>query len=176
MVSQRALRTQDELEAQLACLDLSRVDSDTPAEQVLGPFEAWVLELGAYRLFLSPVDGRWFLFDPIHEDWVDTGCKAGEVTFALQAGEIAMVPKAPEPARPASGAAPPGAPLPSEGPAAAAACPACGASLKADARFCGACGRPIRDARPSHCTRCGQPLAEGARFCPRCGSPATPAS
>jgi RNA polymerase subunit RPABC4/transcription elongation factor Spt4 len=175
MVSQRAARTQAELEAQLARLDLTRLDPNMPAEQVLGPFEAWVLEMGPYRLFLSPADGRWFFFDPIHEDWVDTGRKAGEVIFALQAGEIAMLPGGLAPTAPATAEAMPPSPQPQE-PAAQPTCVACGATLKAGARFCHACGKPVRAGRPGYCAGCGQTLAEGARFCPRCGRPAGTAS
>lgn len=175
MVSQRTPRTQAELEAQFARLDLSRMDPNAPAEQTLGPFEAWVLELGPYRLFLSPADGRWFFFDPIHEDWVDTGRKAGEVIFALQAGEIAMLPGGQAPTTPASAEATPLSPRPPE-PAAQLTCAGCGAALKAGARFCHACGKPVQADRPGHCAGCGQPLGERARFCPRCGRPAGTAS
>lgn len=57
-------------------------------------------------------------------------------------------------------------------------CAACGATLRNDARFCKACGVPVRDAGLKHeavhpaslpCSHCGAVLRPGARFCKHCG-------
>ncbi len=66
---------------------------------------------------------------------------------------------------------PPIAPPPR--PAATAACPNCGAALRAGARFCRACGQAI-SAVPqpaAACAHCGAPIRDGARFCRSCGQP-----
>lgn len=54
-----------------------------------------------------------------------------------------------------------------------ATCPACGAPVGDDKRFCSACGHgmpPVdgTDRRPA-CGACGAAVAEDARFCPTCG-------
>lgn len=49
-----------------------------------------------------------------------------------------------------------------------AACPACGAAVKPDAKFCAECGGPIKQSR--FCTGCGTALEANARFCPDCGA------
>jgi hypothetical protein len=50
-----------------------------------------------------------------------------------------------------------------------AVCPNCGAAVSAEARFCGACGRPIPAGRT--CANCGAALSETAQFCGTCGAP-----
>jgi subtilisin family serine protease len=51
-------------------------------------------------------------------------------------------------------------------------CRSCGASVRADARFCPACGSALTAQRqPRYCRHCGAPLREGTRFCSRCGRP-----
>lgn len=47
-------------------------------------------------------------------------------------------------------------------------CPACGAEVLPDARFCGSCGAAIVAA--STCGSCGAAISPGARFCPACGA------
>jgi hypothetical protein len=44
-------------------------------------------------------------------------------------------------------------------------CPGCGARSTDSARFCPACGRPLKASCPS----CKLPVEGGARFCPGCG-------
>jgi class 3 adenylate cyclase len=46
-------------------------------------------------------------------------------------------------------------------------CPACGASITPDLRFCLACGHALST---GDCPSCGAPRAPGARFCGRCGT------
>ena len=46
-------------------------------------------------------------------------------------------------------------------------CPACGASLPQDSRFCPKCGRPLARS----CPHCGETLPPDAKFCPACGKP-----
>jgi subtilisin family serine protease len=60
-------------------------------------------------------------------------------------------------------------PLPSSEPR-AARCERCGASVRAGARFCPACGHP-REPTPvaRHCPHCGAPLRASGRFCSKCG-------
>ncbi len=48
------------------------------------------------------------------------------------------------------------------------ACPSCGDSTPAGARFCTGCGESLVGA----CRACGAELPDGARFCPSCGTPA----
>jgi class 3 adenylate cyclase len=50
-------------------------------------------------------------------------------------------------------------------------CPACGATIRGDARFCQDCGTAL----PASCPRCGAEVAAGARFCAACGQPLAPA-
>jgi membrane protease subunit (stomatin/prohibitin family) len=49
-----------------------------------------------------------------------------------------------------------------------AACPSCGAALKAGAKFCAECGTPIKQNR--FCTECGSPVEANVKFCPSCGA------
>ena len=56
-------------------------------------------------------------------------------------------------------------------------CPSCDSPLlRADARFCAACGLPQaaspEPARRSFCDQCGRPVRVGAKFCASCGSSA----
>lgn len=47
-------------------------------------------------------------------------------------------------------------------------CPSCGHTVKADAKFCPDCGKPIA---ASVCAYCGSAIPSGAKFCPNCGKP-----
>jgi|GEM_PF-5628470 len=49
-------------------------------------------------------------------------------------------------------------------------CASCGQSLKADAKFCNACGAP-QQAAERKCVRCGNSLPVNAKFCNACGAP-----
>jgi predicted amidophosphoribosyltransferase len=61
-------------------------------------------------------------------------------------------------------------------------CASCGASLKADERFCSSCGSPASAALPSPagleymCSACGTPAIAGDAFCANCGQPVRPAN
>ncbi len=46
-----------------------------------------------------------------------------------------------------------------------AACPKCGAAVKAGAKFCPECGSPMGNV----CPKCGAAVKAGAKFCPECG-------
>jgi membrane protease subunit (stomatin/prohibitin family) len=48
------------------------------------------------------------------------------------------------------------------------ACPACGAQIPADSKFCPECGATLT----KKCAKCGAALAPGAKFCPECGEKA----
>ncbi len=50
--------------------------------------------------------------------------------------------------------------------AASGACPQCGSSVVAGAKFCRQCGASLTAA----CASCGAPVAADAKFCRRCGS------
>ncbi len=54
---------------------------------------------------------------------------------------------------------------------AALACPKCGASAVADAKFCSKCGTPLPAPEPEarFCSRCGAGLSLSALFCSKCG-------
>lgn len=56
--------------------------------------------------------------------------------------------------------------------AATALCPSCGAKVRAGAKFCPECGKPIAD-RPSGdaivCPKCKTRVKVGVKFCPECG-------
>lgn len=45
-------------------------------------------------------------------------------------------------------------------------CPACGAQVRAGAKFCDACGAKV----VSECAQCGAALRPGAKFCDACGA------
>ncbi|WP_331254571.1 zinc-ribbon domain-containing protein [Stutzerimonas balearica] len=49
------------------------------------------------------------------------------------------------------------------------ACPKCGASNAASARFCQQCGASMV---PAKCASCAAEIPPGAKFCPQCGKPA----
>jgi len=63
---------------------------------------------------------------------------------------------------------------------ASSACPACGASLAPDTKFCSSCGTKIEIAAPvvpepepiapTTCPGCGTTVNEGAKFCGSCGT------
>lgn len=53
-----------------------------------------------------------------------------------------------------------------------AACASCGAAMRANARFCAACG--ARTATERTCASCGRVLSPTARFCAGCGTAAGP--
>ena len=48
-------------------------------------------------------------------------------------------------------------------------CPHCNKPVKADARFCGECGKPTAES----CPKCSKPVKSGARFCMECGQSLT---
>lgn len=52
---------------------------------------------------------------------------------------------------------------------ASSTCAAWGNANREDARFCGACGRPLL----ARCRSCGAELSHAARFCESCGRPAS---
>ena len=61
-------------------------------------------------------------------------------------------------------------------PAAAAACPSCGAAVTPGLKFCGNCGAGMASGAPApvgalSCPSCGKPVAAGTRFCGECGQP-----
>lgn len=47
-----------------------------------------------------------------------------------------------------------------------ATCPACGAGVEADAKFCDECGGALKIT----CAKCGAALPAGTKFCPECGA------
>lgn len=58
-----------------------------------------------------------------------------------------------------------------------AACPKCGAQVKAGAKFCPECGQAmVSSQQPGGvCVACGAQLTPGAKFCPECGAKTGPA-
>jgi membrane protease subunit (stomatin/prohibitin family) len=46
-------------------------------------------------------------------------------------------------------------------------CPACGANLSANAKFCSECGKPLPTNK--FCSNCGAKVGTNAKFCPECG-------
>ena len=67
-------------------------------EQVFGPVENWLLQLGPYHLLYMPIHDRWLYWDWVHETWQDTGHKAFEVEFFLEGDQVKT---RPSPAKPA---------------------------------------------------------------------------
>lgn len=60
-------------------------------EEIFGPLEGWILEVGNNRLLLNPLNGYWLYEDPIHANsWEITGFQAGEVLFYLEGEELAV--------------------------------------------------------------------------------------
>ena len=50
-------------------------------------------------------------------------------------------------------------------------CPACDATVRADANFCHRCGSPVADGRPAYCPVCGDAFDAADEFCASCGEP-----
>ncbi|NPV55456.1 MAG: zinc-ribbon domain-containing protein [Anaerolineae bacterium] len=109
---------------------------------------------------------------------------AGRLIFRKQpaaapASVAPPVPYAPSPVAPAP--AVPTALSPGSAPTAVQnLCPQCGRPVRANAKFCAACGTSIAEVPASQaatvattgntCARCGSPVRAGAKFCPNCGS------
>ena len=59
--------------------------SERPVEEVFGPMEDWIFQISdEWKLLLIPFTGQWLFFDSVHDDWQDTGHKAGEVVFFVE--------------------------------------------------------------------------------------------
>jgi hypothetical protein len=114
---------------------------------VFGEMDDWIFRLGIWEFLLDPVSRRWFYLDFAHDEYVDTGYRAGEVVF-----ELADVAFTPLPRRAA------------EGPR----CPGCGVMVQAGWAFCGECGASVA---ARFCAECGAPVKPGWEFCGECGSP-----
>lgn len=52
-----------------------------------------------------------------------------------------------------------------------AKCAKCGATMRADAKFCPECGAAAVPAGKTACPKCGAAVSSKAKFCPECGSP-----
>ncbi len=50
-------------------------------------------------------------------------------------------------------------------------CSKCGATIKADAKFCPECGQPNAGSGMITCAKCGATMPASAKFCPECGQP-----
>lgn len=48
-------------------------------------------------------------------------------------------------------------------------CANCGATLKAGAKFCSECGKPVATEGTKFCPHCGSSMPSGGSFCPNCG-------
>lgn len=60
--------------------------------KLFGPMEDWMMTLGGYTLFLSPMNRRWYFSDTWHDTFNDLGCGAFEVIFYLENDELRMEP------------------------------------------------------------------------------------
>jgi hypothetical protein len=61
-------------------------------DQVFGPIDNWLLQLGPYHLLYLPIQDRWLYWDWVHEAWQDTGHKAFEVEFHLDGDQVLAQP------------------------------------------------------------------------------------
>jgi DNA-directed RNA polymerase subunit RPC12/RpoP len=171
MTSTSTEKTQSFLERMAAEIVASPAyNTERMVDEVFGPSDDWVLDLGLYKLLLIPFSRQWWLFDTIHDEWVDTGYRAGEVTFSVENGMLL-----PPPPMPGARGRDPDAKQ--ESIPAGLKCLRCGEEFPADKKFCTACGAP----NPSHtqhqaqpqpvCTDCGLVLTPGKKFCSNCGRP-----
>ena len=108
----------------------------TPAE-VFGEMESWIFHLGEYRLFLNPINGMWFWYDRVHDDWRDSKFTAGTVIFSLDGDNLQFL------SLPDSGK---DRKQPGEVPQARGK------------NFCGQCGSPISPGK-NFCPNCGKPVS-----------------
>jgi len=87
---------QQQLEEKLPLKQVAHLTNATTIEEVYGRMEEWMMTLGEYQFLLDPVSGTWLFFDRVHDTWDTTGYMAGEATFALEKGELIVIPN-PEP-------------------------------------------------------------------------------
>ncbi len=144
----------------------------TPAE-AFGRPEDWQLTLGRQRLMLFPASKRWLWWDPLHEDWADTGLSSGEAHFHEVQGRLVArrLVDAPQPSGRQD--APP---VDEESLRPAWIPPIPKASAEPQPRGGGSETTPSTPkpasgdaATPRFCMYCGGPLTPDARFCPSCG-------
>ena len=169
MTSTSTEKTQSHLEQKAAKIVASPAyHTERTVEEIFGPSDDWVLDIGPYRLLFIPFSRQWWLFDTIHDEWVDTGYSAGEVTFSVENGLLMPPPSVPG-ARGQDPAAKP------ESVPAGLKCLRCGKEFPADKKFCTACGAPapsftLHPAPPQTvCPDCGQGLTPGKNYCGHCG-------
>jgi hypothetical protein len=145
----------------------------TPAE-AFGRPEDWQLTLGRQRLMLFPASKRWLWWDPLHEDWADTGLSAGEAHFHEVQGRLVARRLVDAPQSPDRQDAPP---VDEQSLRPAWMPPQAQASPGSQQRRPGGPETAPSDAQPAStdattprfCMYCGGPLTPNARFCPNCG-------
>lgn len=167
---------QESLEARLLQIWSEGVAEDQTVEESFGPYESWLLPMGAHQLLLHPVLKEWLYLDPLHDTWERTGYGPGEVVFTVQDGRLGARKKG------AGGEAAPLEDVPAEEPPVSTkeipACPRCQAPVDAADFFCPRCGAPLHTTQPQEeappevivCPSCGHHNAAEANFCPHCGT------
>lgn len=82
---------QSRLEKKATALFASRPDPDRTVEEVFGPIEDWIFEIGdGWKLMLVPFLQRWWYFDRVHDDWQDAGCAIGGGRFHVEGGLLTL--------------------------------------------------------------------------------------
>lgn len=71
------------IEEELNKLSTKPLDPQLTLLEALGGVEKWLHQVGEYRFFLNPFNGKWMYYDSVHKTWEKTGYLAGEGLFLL---------------------------------------------------------------------------------------------
>ena len=163
MTNEQNIGKQESLETRLQQIWTRGFPETDTVEEVFGPFESWLCQLGTQVLLLHPVSREWFYLDRLHDTWVRTGFGPQEVVFVAQGKGLGAKRK--------DGVAVTGA-------GQAASCPNCGVRVTAGNPFCGQCGAVV--AAPGSqaagqslaivCHACQHRNEPELLFCTQCGA------
>jgi len=90
MVKKLSLTPQAELEARLLYLHQQGFSDEKTVEEVFGPLEDWILQIGDRSLLLEPLNQAWLVRDDLHQTWEPTGVAVGEGNFFVKGDRLAV--------------------------------------------------------------------------------------